>query len=304
MISAIILLIFLFIIYKNIIKEDLTLSDKPTNLINRKIDIDQCMKKYQRAKCTKIFPDTYRIYKDKSFNEYDDLLKKYNKNDWVVMKTIWGEQRKGLEINKIKDISTKKLKYYDQIQHLILNSLKIKNRVFHLRLYLVVDCNNGVYLYKDGLVIYSKEKFSDNIKKDTVITASLKSGYQNVSFYQKNKLPKSLLELNYYLDKTNLSSKKLTNNLINTFEQYCRLKNLCDNKNKTKRHIHIFGPDVLIDKDLNCIILEVNQGPALATPKKYTDSKYKELHWQYKLKNNLIKNIIIRNYTNFHKLDI
>lgn len=290
MILLIILVVLL--IYYNYYKntEHITISNQ---LINRKVDIDQCLLQHSRKYCKTIFPDTYRI--SNSYNELEQLKKKYNNTDYFILKTIWGEQRRGLQVLNYSNINKNNIKQYDQIQHII-PSLKINNRIFHIRLYLIIDHKLGNYLYNNGIIIYSKEN-NNKIDNDNIITASLKSGYQNLDFYNTYNLPKTLNELFNSLD-SNISTL-LKNNMITLFKKYLKLKDLNNNKifMNESSYKHIFGPDIIIDSNYQCYILEVNQYPDLGL--RYN----KQLLWQTKLKSHLLQNYRTNNYSNhFTKL--
>lgn len=289
MIIILILIIIIILLYDDY-KEIENISNK---LINRKVDIDQCLLKNTRQYCKTIFPDTYRIYK--SLNELDQLKKNYNKDDYFILKTIWGQERRGLKVVNYSNLNQNTINNYEQIQKII-PSLKINNRIFHIRLYLIIDKQLGNYLYNNGIVIYSK-KNNNKIDNDNIITASLKTGYQNLDFYNKNNLPKTLIELYSSLD--NNTSQLLKNNITTLFKKYLKLKDLNNNKiimNETY-YKHIFGPDLIIDSNYNCYILEVNQNPDLGL------RNNKQLVWQTKIKSHLLKNYKKNNYSkDFTKL--
>ena len=287
------------------------LRNSPNELVNREKDINGCFQKIGRQQCQLIFPDTYNISKNlqKISSEIKNIKKKYQENDYFILKHIWGEQRRGLKVINYKQLKPKVLSKYDQIQKVILSDL-INGFVFHVRMYLIVDCRYGNFLFDNGIVIYAKKKFNNNYNKDTIITASLKSGNQNLKVYQENKLPKDLPELFKYYESIGKSTKILQHNIKVVFKNYCRLKNFCKNKItlnyheklnceqdflesnvpkvKNKQNYYnqkqkwLFGPDLLIDKDLNCYIIEVNQFPAL------TLSKKEQLIWQTEIKRKLL----------------
>lgn len=280
------------------------LRTNPNNLINRNNDINGCLQILGRDQCQLIFPDTYNISKNpqKISSEIKNIKKKYQDSDYFILKHIWGEQRRGLKIINYKQLKPEVLSKYDQIQKVILSDL-INGFVFHVRMYLIVDCRYGNFLFDNGIVIYAKKKFNNRYNKDTIITASLKSGNQNLKVYQENKLPKDLPELFKYYESIGKPTKTLQSNIKNVFKKYCQLKNFCKSKiplnyqqrvnykqNFLKSNFHevnnkqkwLFGPDLLIDKDLNCYIIEVNQGPALSLIKK------EQLMWQTEIKRKLL----------------
>ena len=276
------------------------LRTNPNKLINRKKDINGCLQKLGRRQCQLIFPNTYNVSNNpqKLLSEIRKIKKKYQENDYFILKHIWGEQRRGLKIINYKQLKPEVLSKYDQIQKVILSDL-INGFVFHVRMYLIVDCRYGNFLFYNGIVIYAKKKFNNIYNKDTIITASLKSGNQNLKVYQENKLPKNLPELFKYYESIGKSTKILQHNIKVVFKNYCRLKKFCKNKIPVNYHQKVnykqnflntnlpkqkwlFGPDLLIDKDLNCYIIEVNQGPDLGLRKK------EQLIWQTEIKRKLL----------------
>lgn len=265
------------------------------NIVSREKCINSCLNKHSRKYCGNFLPDTYRI------NNKDDMIQlnnNFNNEDWFIAKETWSEQRRGLKLIQKKNINNKTVKGYDEIQKLVLNSFKINNRVFHIRIYIIVDCHKGIYFFNDGIMIYCKEKFDkNNICRENIITASLKSGYQNKSFCDKHKLPKTLTEFYLYLKKNNMSSELLKNNIVKSLKKYFSLFKFCKKDPpenfKTK---HLFGPDIIIQENLDCKILEVNTAPDLFFRNKNLELEYqrvikKELHYSY-LKSDYSNNFI------------
>ncbi len=259
---------------------------KGGNVVSRDKCINNCINNYSRIYCNTFLPDTFRLNNKK---DMDILNKNYNNNDWFIAKKTWGQQRNGLRLIQKKNINNESLKNYDEIQKLILNSLKINNRVFHIRIFVIIDCRKGNYIFNNGIIQYCKEKFDkNNIVRENVITVP-KGKYTYKTFYDKLNLPKTLIELYKYLDKNNKSSKLLKANIKKSIEKYFKLYKLCiKNPPKNYKTKHIFGPDVIIQENLNCLILEVNQGPDLKTK-----IKNKELLWDAN-----IKKILLKDYRN------
>lgn len=271
--------------------------DHGNKIVDRNKCINNCLNNNSRKYCGSFLPDTYRI------NNKDDMIQlnnNYSSEDWFIAKETWGQQRRGLKLIQKKNINHKSLKGYDEIQKLVLNSLKINNRVFHIRIYVIVDCNRGIYFFKDGIMIYCKKEFDkNNICRDNIITASGKSGYQNKSFCDKNRLPKTLTEFYLYLLSKNRSYKLLENNIIKNLKKYFSLFKFCKKdppKNfKTK---HLYGPDIIVEENLDCKILEVNQVPDMLIK-----TKNQEIAYKVKLKKKLYHSYLESNYSkNFIKL--
>jgi len=296
----ILLFIFVFIFLFRKYESFSFLSSYPNDLINRHKDISDCHSKIGREQCKFVFPDTYKISKNKQIlsTQIQNIKKRYQNGDYFILKHIWGQQRNGLEVINYHQLRPEFLSKYDQIQKIILSDL-INGFVFHVRMYLITDCRYGNFLFDNGIVIYAKKKFNNKYNKDTIITASLKSGNQDLKVYQENKLPKDLYELFKYYESIGKSSKLLQHNIKRVFKKYCQLKDFCQTKAPKdyhqKKNIEqdflnsryfkekwIFGPDLLIDKDLNCYIIEVNQGPDLRLRKEG------QLMWQTEIKKKLL----------------
>ena len=240
----------------------------------------------------------------------NNLRSKYKPGDWFIQKKIWGTFRNGLDICKYED--NLENHNYDQIQKLETDTLKINNRVFHIRIYLIIDCDKGNYLYNEGIIIYCTEPFDKkNIKKDNIITNIKNNRYvyepNNLSFMGRYKLPKTLTELYIYLKKHNLSSNKLKKNLIELFKKYVDLKEFCKEipieecpscslgyesvyKNKKFKNRHLYGADVIVRENLKPIILEVNQKPGM----NYMYDQ--ERSWQNPIKEYVLKSLSTRKY--------
>lgn len=259
------------------------LISSPNRLANREVDITQCR---DSSVCDGMFPKTY-------FNnerELSQMRSAHDHNSWFILKKIWGEQRRGLQIAKLQDIIEESQKGEngkyadsDQIQELITDSLLINQRVFHIRMYFIVDCDRGIFLYNNGLLIYCIEPFDrHNIRPANIITGSVKSGCQNEGFLKDKGLPKTVHEFYRYLEQNGVSGQQMEKRLVSLFTKYAKMKRFCESKTKhanCARHKHIFGPDILIRSDLQPIILEVNQWPLLAA-----SSKNKEIEWQNPMK--------------------
>ena len=288
---------------------------KPKKRFDRDVDLLNCIKLKGKDHCDNIFPKTYRFRKGQK-NDRKIFLKNHRNRpeDIFVMKKLSGSSRRGLKLVRYKDIVDTELGDYEHLQVLKGNLLLIKNRIFHVRMYLIIDCCRGVYLYKDGIVIYAKEEFDpNNIKWDNVITANLRSGCQNKKFYNERNLPNTLIKLYRYLSKIGINSDKLEKNILNLFSKYDKLIDICSKQGGSfsynKRHTTqenegkpvsiITGLDIIVDNHLNPTIVENNFDPDLIT-----DPDNKELEWQNKLKYKLLVSFRNRIYDskNFHKI--
>lgn len=316
LIVVIILLTIFLLSYINFNNEYFNyINIKPKKRFDRDADLLNCIKLKGRDYCDTIFPKTYR-FRIGQKNDRKIFLKNHSKRpeDIFVMKKINGSSRRGIKLARYKDIINTNLGLYEHLQVLKENLLLIKNRIFHVRMYLIIDCCRGIYLFKDGIVIYAKDEFDpNNIKWNNVITANLRSGCQNKKFYDEKGLPNTLIELYKYLSQIGIDSQKLEKNIFNVFSKYAKLTNICSKQGAyfsyDKRHTTIdsggkpvsiiTGVDIIIDNDLNPTIVENNFDPDLIT---YPEDI--ELEWQNKLKYKLLVSFRNRIYDpyNFHKI--
>jgi len=238
-------------------------------------------------------------------------MRNYDYTDYIILKKKNSQHRNGIKFGKLGDLINN-LNDYDFAQNVV-SSLLINRRVFHIRVFLIVDCIRGTYLYNNGCIIYAKTALSKNrtknITEDMIITANIQSGYQNIDFYIKNNLPKDLYELKYYFKKNGMNWNKFKKNLVKVFKTLVNNhKPLCNfhktNLNyqqlkiKIPKNVHIFGPDILVEPDLSVKILEVNSAPDLSV------KRVGQLEWGTKIKKHLIKYTTNRNFNNKYFLKL
>jgi hypothetical protein len=152
------------------------------------------------------------------------------------------------------------------------HSLLINNRKFNVRVYLLIVIENGkksVYIHKLNKLLYAKNKYNqDNNNFDENITNSY-SVDKNI--YETH--PCNVAELEKMLNKSGINNKiqekliLLSRAIVLPLDN---LKNIRDNKK-----FQLFGVDVLIDKEHEPYILEINKGPDMI-PKDDTDKKLKK----------------------------
>ena len=278
---------------------------KRGSVINRDIDELECRK---NGCCDELFPSTYYT---RNVVDMEQLVDSHNPDTWFIQKKIWGSERKGLKLVKYGEPYDN---FYEHTQQLITDSLKIRGRAFHLRIYIVVDCKHGMFLYRDGEMKYCSQLFDPNhIHKQNVISDLDESGrltysYQYESYLDANNLPKTLHDLYTYLGISRHGSY-LESKLLAVFTRYVKMKNFCKIQEESKcpiihrddykfykdtagyKYKHIYGADVIIKTDLTPLILEVNQRPTtLSIP------KHSELLYRIPLRKQLLDNVKKDNY--------
>lgn len=285
-----------------------------SSVVSREIDERQCRRATQNY-CSDIFPDTYFI-KDPA--DMYQLKQKYTTNDWFILKKIWGTFRNGLKLARYTDNLNDP--EYDQIQPLILDTYLINNRVFHIRLYLVIDCYHGNFLYRNGAFKYCSELFDrSNINQNNVITGITNNKFtydcHKLSFMKRHNLPKTLFEFYNYLRINKQDPGQLEIRLGNLFTKYVKMKQFCreldqaqcplsrnymitDPVKKTYKHKHIYGADVIIKSNLRPILIEVNQKPGLVV------GNDPEMKWTDVINKHVLTLVQTSNYdaTNFIKV--
>ena len=258
------------------------------------------VEKYGREHAEKIMPATY-LYNDKDLALFKQ---KYVKGKMYLLKKNI-QRKKGIILSKnYNKILSGNQKKYKLIQEFI-PSLLINNRVFNLRLYLLVVCKNKVpifYLHKNIKCLYASKnkvnKKTDNednnsispfvinldsnddekIDKWTHITNSYE---MEGDIYKDN--PYTIEELFLFMmEKNNIPEYKidiLRNNIMKNVRLMAEgvKDKLCVSMDSKFNNIYfqLFGLDILIDTGLNPYLLEINKGPDMK-PKDKRDYKFKE----------------------------
>lgn len=212
---------------------------------------------YGRDIAKNIMPDTYLIPKDlELFN------KNYDRDDLFILKTTYGSLRNGLNIMKKSDIGKEEIKKYNIIQKYIINLKLINGYIFHIRLFIIIDCKKGIFLFNNGNINYNTNKFDiNNITIDTAVTHVANKNNLTHEFYKNNNLPSQLIQLEKIFGKNNYD--KMLNNMINHFKMLFLKKKMCLKKiNKDKKTTHLYGPDIIVLDDYSTRLCEINKFPA------------------------------------------
>ncbi len=213
------------------------------NLLIDRLNLnDNCPKKYK--------PLTYKV-----LNGVIKNINKKNKNNhlWFLKENNTAYSN-GISIfTNIKDvISNINPKKNYVLQRSIPNMMLYKNKKFHIRTYLLVHYIDNIYyfyLYKDGIVIVSKNKWNSNkTDKDIQITTSRKIN-DSVS-YKKTKL---YANLHKYIKKSKIELIKNISDKLNHNEKEC---------------FDLYGFDYIFNKKHNPYILEVNYKPVISDENK------------------------------------
>jgi hypothetical protein len=216
-------------------------------------------------------------------------------NMYILKKNV--QRQTGLEITDDIDKIKKNLEGYVLVQELLEDSYLVNGRKINLRVYILVVCNKkntDVYIFNDGFMYYTKEKFIKGLKdKDNHIT----TGYVDRDVYDKNPLThsdfKRYLDLNdgtkYHSSNDFREASQIEKDIRNqgfkiseiVFKRIEKLiadvfisfkGNICRKTDDNSEPIHIyddysvqiFGADVAINDHLQAQIIEINKGPDLS----------------------------------------
>ena len=221
-------------------------------------------KKYKNSNVSvgDIYPKSYLI---KNINDKYRFKKDFNKKkQYILKKNI--QQQKGIKLSNNYKFILKVLNSseYNIVQELLPDPLLVNKRKINLRVYYLIICNKGkksFYIYNDGFIYYTRKHYNTKILDfDHHIT----TGYIDRQVYAENPLTHS--DLYEYLEDNGYDSNKLKRNIIDLMKKisYGIENSICNVKHLNKcTTFQLFGCDVAPDKDLNCILIEINKGPDL-----------------------------------------
>jgi len=229
-------------------------------------------------------------------NDFHQAMQLVNNNVLICKKNI--QRKLGLKFAfNQKDLLDAKKDNFKVAQKFLQNTLQIKERKINLRIYYVITKHKNnlqFFINKNGKILYTKEKTSNNINFETHIT----SFQMDPNLYQKENLPHNLNELKKYLGKSNFNL--LWSKIIQKIKllSYAIFPIFHNSKYFHKTCFQLFGMDIIIDNN-EPYILEINKGPDMI-PKCDKDIKLKESIYEetfnlvglipfYIKKNNFIK---------------
>lgn len=229
----------------------------------------------------------------------------YNPNKLYIMKKNI-QQQKGIQIfnNETDILNTIKIHAlnsypYVVIQELLQNPYLIDGRKINLRVYvLVVKYNNEyrVYVYKDGFMYYTADKYVENSIKNSV---NITTGYIDREVYEKNPLTlkdfynylneesRPLTPIEKKIQRYNMLSEYITQNILDLIKSvFLIFNNKIGLEDKLKQNLkfQIYGVDVAVNEDLSVKIMEINKGPDLnSKDKRDCDVKYNMIKDAFKI---------------------
>jgi hypothetical protein len=242
----------------------------------------------------KLFPKTWIIEEDKK-----KFIKEFDKDKiYIVKKNV--QRQNGLKIYNDLD---KILSHFDEqgeypsvvVQELLQNPYLIDGRKINLRVYVLatkIKDNFNIYVYNDGFMYYTAEKFIPNSLDPKV---NITTGYIDRNIYKVN--PLTHQDFRQYLIKNHdeKTADLCFNNMYDLIKKIFgvflkKIGNMDKLYNNLK--FQLFGVDIAIDNEFNAKIMEVNKGPDLGGKDKR----------DYNLKHNMVRNML--NIVKLCKLDV
>lgn len=156
------------------------------------------------------------------------------------------------------------------IQEFIPNPYLINNRVFVIRMYLLLKKEDDLYEYyihNYSKCLFASKEFSfEGLEEDRLIT--------NSRHITDEKYPKDMKDLEKYNITMDILKKPIIN-VVNCFKKF--ISNLEDDKDQLQlTFFQLFGVDIILDEKLNPYLLEINKNPDMDSIYYDYDKKMKE----------------------------
>jgi len=273
-----------------------------TDIIVSKDNLAMMLYSYYGKSAEKYIPKTWIPHNVQSMNEFK---REYNPNSIYILKKNIQRQTDIKILNNEVDIHNALTEHstneypYIVIQELLQNPYLIDGRKINLRVYVLIIKYNEeyrVYVYNDGFMYYTSEKFIPNSTDPKV---NITTGYIDRKVYEKNPLTLKDLE-NYLNDESRpLSPSEKKIQRYNMLSEYLR-KNILDlirdvliifrdkmgNMDKLKQSLkfQLYGVDIAVNHDLSVKLMEINKGPDLnAKDKRDCSVKYNLIKDTFKI---------------------
>ena len=220
--------------------------------------------KYGRKKASMLIPECFDLETEENM---------IHDGDYYVMKGEV-ENAKGILITNDKERmkqewSKSSTGYpFTIIQKAIKNPLLIKDRVFKLRMYVLVTCHQKkvqAFVHEKGGVFYAKKKFNPKkITYDNLVANSYWMKTLSPEFVSEflSELPEDLAEFQRYMALQNISAEDLYDEIDNKLRHIIRAINLCQ-KHPEKKMVNMYGIDMIFDEHLQPWFIEMNAKPSL-----------------------------------------
>jgi hypothetical protein len=231
-------------------------------------------------KALTMMPMSYILYDNNDLKRFDQ---DYDKNKIYIMKKNI-QRQEGLKITRNKDeiMNGYKNGGYVVVQELLQDPYIIDGRKTNMRFYVlvvVIEEHINVYVYDDGFMYYTKDKF---VKNSLDVGPNITTGYIERSVYAKN--PLTHKDLAVYLDQHEkpIEDKPISETVFNriysllaeVFSSY--VGKLTTDKLHKNITFQLFGIDIAFNDKFDPVIIEINKGPDMdAKDKRDSELKHK-----------------------------
>lgn len=200
--------------------------------------------KYGKDTADWIFPRSYLLP-----TELNNLMQDDNKH--YILKRKWASLRNGVDLYDNKQEIMRNHKKYDIAQVFIKNPYLINGFKFDIRIFLVVDCNLGAFVYKKGYNVYTKKPYKyDTLDRERKINMA----YAPDNHYDINRLPRTTDEMQLPDKVWYILGKKL-GYILSSCERLC-----CG---RDAGFGNVYGMDVELLENMDPKIIEINSTPSM-----------------------------------------
>ena len=208
----------------------------------------KCYQRYGLSETLKIMPMTYCLPDDSAkFNA------EWQPNKEYIAKELESGQRRGVFlVNKTNINEILESHNISQIQEYIPNPLTVKGHKFGMRFFMVVDCDKGIFLYRDGYNVFADKPFNyEGLDRASKINQSLGGD----EFYDQVGLPRLSSEI------PGVCPIALANELGDKLAMIISACNKpCGEKHGGSARIYGVDAELLDDKSIR--IIEINSSPS------------------------------------------
>ena len=207
----------------------------------------KCYQKYGISETLKIMPMTY-CFPDDSVKFYAE---KQSNKEYIAKELESGMRRGVFLVNKSNIDETLESNNISQIQEYIPNPLTVKGHKFGMRFFMVVDCERGIFLYRDGYNVFADKPFNyEGLDRASKINQSLGGD----EFYDQVGLPRLSSEI------PGVCPIALANELG---DKLAMIVSACDKPcgYKYEKSARIYGVDAELLDDKSIRIIEINSSP-------------------------------------------
>ena len=235
-------------------------------LFNNKNTLWKILNKYYYNN-NDLVPETHIITNDNNNNI--NFLNKYKNKFFLLKKNI--ENGNGIFISNNKDEIINKINYdkgYKVMQIYINNPLLINKRAFKIRYFILHLYKNNIisnYIYKNGLVYYTKDIYDKNNLNENNIIANAYWYKKTSNEYVKNFInnnPLTTLDLHKFLN------YNIIENRIHDLVKKVLIpvnKQLYKKTNTNNTLVLISGIDIIIDNNMKPWFIEANTKPGMGS---------------------------------------